>query len=43
MGRVDLVSGDDETAKERVKQMVDGHPIELWHEDGRVATFEPEK
>ena len=43
MHRVDLVSGDDEAAKERVKQMVDGQGIELWHEGRRVATFEPEK
>jgi len=42
MDRVDLVSGDDESAKERAKQMVDGHWIELWHEGRRVATFEPE-
>ena len=43
MHRVDLVSGDDEAAKGRVKQMVDRHWIELWHEGRRVATFEPEK
>jgi predicted dinucleotide-binding enzyme len=43
MDRVDLVCGDDEAAKERVKQMVDGHAMELWHEGRMVATFEPEK
>ena len=43
MHRVDLVGRDDEAAKERVKQMVNGHWIELWHEGRRVATFEPEK
>ena len=41
--QVDLVSGDDEAAKGRVKQMVDRHWIELWHEGRRVATFEPKK
>jgi hypothetical protein len=40
---VDLVCGDDEAAKERIKQLVDGHAIELWHEGRMVATFAPEK
>jgi hypothetical protein len=43
MHRVDLVSGDDEAAKERVQQIVDGHWVELWYEGSRVATFGPEK
>lgn len=37
--RVYFVCGDDEAAKERVKQLVDGHAIELWHEGRRVATL----
>jgi hypothetical protein len=43
MDRVDLVGSDDESAKERVKQMVDGRCMELWHEGRRVATLEPER
>jgi hypothetical protein len=41
--RVDFVSGDDEAANERVKNLVDSHVIELWHEGRMVATLEPEK
>jgi|EndMetStandDraft_8_1072994.scaffolds.fasta_scaffold568132_2 hypothetical protein len=40
---IDLVGRDDEAAKQRVKQMVDSHWIELWQEGRKVATFEPEK
>jgi hypothetical protein len=37
---VDLVGSDDEAAKERVKQMVDRHWMELWHEGRDVRTRE---
>jgi hypothetical protein len=30
---------DDEKAKERAEQYVDGHDIELWHRDKKIAEF----
>jgi hypothetical protein len=30
---------DDEDAKRRAKQLVDGHAIELWQEARKIATF----
>jgi hypothetical protein len=41
--RVDFFSKDDEAAKERAKQLADGHDVELWHRDHRIATFKPEQ
>jgi hypothetical protein len=40
-GRVDLLCKDEEAAKERAKQLVDGHAVELWHLDQKIATFKP--
>jgi hypothetical protein len=37
--RIDLVCADDEAAKERAKQLVDGHDIELWQLGRKIATF----
>jgi len=37
--RVDLVCEDDEAAKELTKKLVDGHDIELWQCDRKIATF----
>jgi hypothetical protein len=37
--RVDIVCDDDETAKEKAKQLVDGQDVELWQVDRRIATF----
>ena len=37
--RVDLVCEDEATAKERAKQLVEGHPVELWQGDRRIKTF----
>jgi hypothetical protein len=37
---VPLICPDDDTAKEQAKQFLDGHNIELWHRDRKVATFE---
>jgi hypothetical protein len=43
-GRVDLIDADDEeTAKEQAKQYVDGHDVELWQLDRKIATFTHEK
>lgn len=37
--RVDIVCDDDETAKEKAKQLVDGQDVELWQRDRRIAEF----
>jgi hypothetical protein len=37
--RHDLRCSDDEAAKERAKQLVNGHGVELWQLDRMVATF----
>jgi hypothetical protein len=36
--RVDLVCEHEEVAKERAKQLVDGHDVELWQLDWKIAT-----
>jgi hypothetical protein len=35
---------DDDAAKERAKQLVDGHDVELWQLDRKISVFlsEPE-
>ena len=38
-GRVDLICADDEAAKERAVQLVNGDDVELWQGDRRVAEF----
>jgi hypothetical protein len=38
-GRFEFWSMDDETAKERAKQYVDGHDVELWHRAQKIAEF----
>ena len=42
-GRVTILAFNDEEAKERAKHLVDGHPVELWQEGRKVATFDPEQ
>lgn len=37
--RIEFWSKDDETAKKHVEQYVDGHDIELWHQDKKIAEF----
>jgi hypothetical protein len=37
--RVDLVCADEDTAIEHAKQLVDGHDVELWELDRKIATF----
>jgi hypothetical protein len=37
--RIDLLCADDDEAKERAKQLVDGHDIELWQLDRKIAEF----
>jgi hypothetical protein len=36
---IDLHCKDDDAAKERTSQLVDGHDLELWHRDRRIAAF----
>jgi hypothetical protein len=38
-GAVELECVDDTDAMEQAKQLVDGHDIELWQLDRKVATF----
>jgi hypothetical protein len=40
--RVTILAANDEEAKERAKQLVDGRPVELWQEGRKIAIFEPE-
>jgi hypothetical protein len=37
---IELACPDDEVAKEYAKQFVDGHDIELWQQDRKVAKFD---
>jgi hypothetical protein len=39
---VDIVTENDETASERARQLVDGHDVELWQGDRKVALFKHE-
>ena len=39
--RVPIVCDDDKEAKRLANQMVDGHALELWQENRKIATFEP--
>jgi hypothetical protein len=36
---VELICPDDDAAKECAKQLVDGHDIELWAGNRKVAAF----
>jgi hypothetical protein len=37
---VPLVCADDDEAMKKAKQLVDGHDVELWQRDRKIATFE---
>jgi hypothetical protein len=39
VGRTDLVCADEQSAKQQARQLVDGHDIELWQGDKKLATF----
>jgi hypothetical protein len=41
--RVTILAASDEEAKERAKQLVDVHAVELWLEGRKIATFAPEQ
>jgi hypothetical protein len=40
MKAVDLVCDDDDDATKCARKMVDGHDVELWQQNRRVAKFE---
>jgi hypothetical protein len=37
--RVDLVCSDDDAARQRAKQLVNGPDVELWQGVNRIETF----
>lgn len=37
--RFEFWCADDAEAEERARQYVDGHDIELWHQDQKIAEF----
>jgi hypothetical protein len=37
---IDLSCADDSAAIESAKQLIDGHDIELWQRDRRIARFD---
>ena len=36
---IELICPDDDSAKEYAENLVDGHDVELWQQDRRIATF----
>jgi hypothetical protein len=36
---VDIVTESDDTASERARRLVDGHDVELWQQERRIALF----
>lgn len=39
INRVDLMFEKQEEAEERAKALVDGHDVELWQLDRKIATY----
>ena len=39
INRVELAFEHEDDAVERAKGLVDGHDVELWHRDRKIATF----
>jgi hypothetical protein len=39
LSAVDLHCADDDAARARAKQLVDGHDVELWQLDRKIAEF----
>jgi hypothetical protein len=37
--RFEFFAADDEAAKRQAQQYVDGHDVELWHRERKVAEF----
>ena len=42
VSRVDLLCPDDKSAKDKAKQLVDGHDVELWDGAKKIAVFKSE-
>ena len=42
VSRVDLLCQDDQSAKDKAKQLVDGHDVELWDGAKKIAVFKSE-
>jgi hypothetical protein len=42
-GSVELDCADDKAATESARQFLNGHDVELWQRDRRVAKFEAKK
>jgi hypothetical protein len=40
MRRIELECADDNAAVESAKQYIDGHDIELWQRERRIAKFD---
>ena len=38
---VTILAANDEEAKQRAKQLVDGRAVELWQEGRKIAAFDP--
>jgi hypothetical protein len=36
---IDVICADDEAAAKRGLKMVDGHDVELWHHERKIAKF----
>jgi hypothetical protein len=43
INRVVIEGADDEEARRKAKQIVDGHDVELWQEARKVNTFPRKK
>ena len=41
--RVDLFCPDDDAATKEAQELVDGHDVELWQLDRRIAEFKHEE
>jgi hypothetical protein len=39
LSAVNFYCENDDTAKERAKQLVDGHDVELWQLDRKISVF----
>ncbi|MCJ9728967.1 hypothetical protein [Bradyrhizobium sp. PRIMUS42] len=39
--RIDLLCEDEDSARQRAKQLVDGHAVELWRGNAKIEQFEP--
>lgn len=41
--RFEFWAADDEAAKSQAQQFVDGHDVELWHRERKIAEFKHRK